>query len=147
MGIILEDALKYPGFDIKNKKISIDGDKKKVYIDSSDVAKMFAVNSKSSGIVKGIIMPKYNPNINYLNTTKIEKPVDALGSNIMFEDALPEDKQFMHDLIKVKYNNPNLLNNIPAYQAEQNINTFDELDLFIKKNILNNKSRTYNNGL
>jgi len=143
MGIILEDVLKYPGFDIKNKKISIDGDKKKVYIESSDVAKIFDINSKSSGIVKSIIMPKYNSNIDSLNTAKVENPVQILGGNIMFDDALPEDKQFMHDLIRVKYRNPNLLNNIPAYQVEQNENTFDELDLFIKTTIFNNKRKSY----
>lgn len=143
MGIILEDALKYPGFDIKDKKITTDGDKKKVYIEAFDIGNMFGVDSKSSSIVKSIIMPKYNPRIDSLNVSKVENNVEALGSNIMFNDAIPEDKQFMHELIKAKYVNPNLLINIPTYKVEQNSTTFDELDLFIKKNIINNKKKVY----
>ena len=143
MGIILEDALKYPGFDIKDKKITTDGDKKKVYIESSDIAKMFDVNSKSSGIVKSIIMPEYNPSTDNLNISKVENNVEALGNNIMFNDALPEDKQFMHDLIKVRYVSAQSLINIPTYKIEQNSTTFDELDLFIKSNIINNKKKAY----
>lgn len=147
MGIILENALKYPGFDIKNKKIAIDGDKKKVYIEAADVSKMFDVYTKSSGIVKSIIMPEYNENLENIQVSKNDNCVNYLGDNIMFDNALPEDKQFINNLIKVKYQNPNSINNIPSYVIGQSSVTFDELDLFIRKNVLDNKRKAYNNDL
>ena len=70
-------------------------------------------------------MPKYNPNIDSLNVDIVQNPVEQLGHNIMFDDAIPEDKHFMHDLIKTKYVNPNILNNIKTYQVIQNSETFD----------------------
>ena len=147
MGIILEDALRYPGFDIQNKKIEIDGDKKKVYIDSDDVAKIFDVFSKSSGIVNGIITPKYEKDIENIDVSITNNCVAMLGDNIMFENALPEDKQFMHELIKTKYQHPNVLNEIPTFIVKQSAVTFDELDQFIKSNIILKKQKVYTNDL
>ncbi|MBR6689893.1 MAG: hypothetical protein IKL65_01010 [Bacilli bacterium] len=141
MGIILEDALKYSGFDLKNKKIEIDGEKKKVYVESSDISKMFDVYSKSSGILKSIIVPKYNQNIENINVSRIDDCVLALGNNIMFDNAVPEDKQFMNELIKIKYQNPSILNNVPTFRIEQSSITFDELNNFIKNNIINSKGK------
>lgn len=143
MGIILEDALKYPGFDIKNKKIEIDGEKKKVYVETSDISKMFDVYSKSSGVVKSIIVPKYNQNIENINILRIDDCVSTLGNNIMFDNALPEDKQFMNELIKIKYQNPSVLNGISTFSVEQSANTFDELNEFIKNNIISRKGKKY----
>ena len=147
MGIILEDALRYPGFNIKNKKIQIDGDKKKVYVDSDDISKMFDVYSKSSGIVKGIITPKYEKHIENLDVSPTNDCVSILGDNIMFDNAIPEDKQFMHELIKVKYQHPNILNEIPTFIVKQSAVTFDELDEFIKNNITLKKEKVYTNDL
>ena len=143
MGIILEDALKYPGFDIKNKKIEIDGEKKKVYVETSDISKMFDIYSKSSGVVKSIIVPKYNQNIENINILRIDDCVSTLGNNIMFDNALPEDKQFMNELIKIKYQNPSVLNGISTFSVEQSANTFDELNEFIKNNIISRKGKKY----
>ena len=147
MGIILEDALKYPGFDLKNKKIQIDGDKKKVYIDSDDVSKMFDVYSKSSGIVKAIISPKYNSDLTKLNILNENNCVEVLGENIMFDSALPSDKKFMHDLIKVKHQHPNILNEIPVFKIEQSAVTFDELDEFILSHVIDKNGKVYLNDI
>jgi len=136
MGIILEDALKYPGFDITNKKISNDNEVKKVYLESDDISKIFDVYSKSYGIVKGIIVPKYNKELEILKINKVSNNIALLGDNIMYDNALPNDKNFINDLIKVKYTNPFSLLEIPSYKIEQGNNTFQELDKFVKNNII-----------
>ena len=136
MGIILEDALKYPGFEISNKRISVDNEVKKVYLESDDISKTFDIESKSYGIVKGIIIPKYNKEIDSLNIKKVENNIGLLGDNIMYDNALPSDKYFINDLIDIKYINPYSLLAIPTYFVEQNVNTFSDLNQFVKKNML-----------
>ena len=59
----------------------------------------------------------------------------------MFDNAVPEDKQFMNELIKIKYQNPSILNNVPTFRIEQSSITFDELNNFIKNNIINSKGK------
>jgi len=142
MGIILEDALNYPGFDIANKKIGIDKEVKKVYLESDDISKIFDIYAKSYGIVKGILVPKYNPDIDSIQIEKVENNIPVLGNNIMYDDAIPSDKNFINDLINVKYTNPFSLLEINTYKIEQNADSYPELDEFVKNNIIT-KGKTY----
>lgn len=130
MGITLNDSKKL--FDISKFRIDKDCGEDKVYIENNQVEDLFGVNMKSITNVKFIIVPQYNPCIRNINPYLIKNTLEFIGSeNIMTDNAIPTEKDFLNKMFNVNYSNSDFLNEIPAYYIEQSSYTFDELDKFI----------------
>lgn len=135
MGIILKDTSKL--FDKSKFHIDKDFDESKVYIENNQVADLFDVNVKSMVNIKSIIVPKYNPYVKNINPYMIKNIKEFIGpENVMTDNAIPAEKNFLNELFKVNYSNSDFLNEIPAYYVEQSAYTFDELDKFISDYVI-----------
>lgn len=132
MGIIVDDAKKV--FDISDCKIARDGDKEKVYLNNDDVSKKFNVCIHSVVKLNTILLPKYNANAKSLTINNEPDMVTYLGyDNIMTDNCVIENKSFLNELFNVAYTNSDFLNRCNVKRVEQSGETFDELDLYLKK--------------
>lgn len=135
MGIISRDAKKL--FNVDKFNIGFDKEEEKVYLENNQIESTLNVNVNSKVKLKSIIVPKYNENIKNIAPKRIENVVDLLGPyNIMTDNSIPEDKEFLNKMFNIDYYNSLILNGLSSYYIEQSSTTFDELDSYIKNNIL-----------
>ena len=134
MGIMLKDADSL--FDISDLKQANDGLERKVYIENHNIESTFNVNVKSKAIVKSILLPKINDSLDSINVNRVDDTVSYLGNNIMIYNAIPEEKKFLNYMFKPVNKDNSFINNIDSYIIEQNKNTYDDLDIFIKEELL-----------
>ena len=121
-------------FDISDCKIARDGDKEKVYLNNDDVSKKFNVCIHSVVKLNTILLPKYNANAKSLTINNEPDMVTYLGyDNIMTDNCVIENKRFLNELFNVAYTNSDFLNRCNVKRVEQSGETFDELDLYLKK--------------
>lgn len=132
MGIILDDAKKV--FDISGLKTARDADKVKVYLNNDDVSKRFNVCVHSAVKLNTILLPKYNADAKSITVDDEPDIISYLGyDNIMTDNSIVENKQFLNELFNVTYANPDFLNTTNVKRIEQSGETFDELDLYLKE--------------
>lgn len=137
MGIMLEDAKRL--FNIDNLSTGLDNKEKKVYLENNQISSFLNVRVKSSAMVKSFILLSYDQSVNSLETKKIDSLIDRLGNNIMTYNSIPNGKFFLNDMFKTNYPDPHFLNDISSFEVKQSCMTFDELDNFIKKEIIKEK--------
>lgn len=129
MGIVTD-------INLPNHKVYEDEGHRKVYLDNYEIDKVLNVNKQAVSSVEAILIPKYQKGKLCLTIRKIENVRETLGNNIMVDNAIPKEKNFMNYFF-VKYpKDESYIDMIPCYEIIQSENTFDALDDYIKEEII-----------
>ena len=94
----------------------------KKFIENKDVPKYFEVEMKSKIPLSTIIFCDYDTNIDGLRVNKIDDVNETIYPNIMFDDAIPDTKYYLH-LILGSYKNKCNLSGVNSIGVLQGINS------------------------
>ncbi len=122
--------------NLPNHKVYDDNGYRKVYLDNNEVDKILNVNKQAISYISAILVPKYQKRKPNLTIQKVENVRETLGDNIMGDHAIPEDKDFMNHFFVKFPKDESYIDDIPCYLIIQGEKTFDELDDFIKDEII-----------
>lgn len=97
----------------------------KNFIENKDIPKYFEVEMQSTIPLSTIIFCDYDTNINGLRVNKIDNVNETIYPNIMFDDAIPDTKYYLH-LIFGSYKNKCNLSGVKSIGVLQGINSEKE---------------------
>ena len=121
---------------LPNHKVCDDNGYRKVYLDNYEIDEVLNVSKQAIADVNAILIPKYQKGKPNLTIKKINNVREVLEDNIMVDNAIPKDKHFMNYFFINYPKDESYIDHIPCYEIIQSENTFDELDEFIKKDVL-----------
>lgn len=94
----------------------------KKFIENKDVPKYFGVEMKSKIPLSTIIFCGYDLNIDGLRVDRVNDINEKINPNIMFDDAIPDTKYYLH-LIFGSYKNKCDLSKVKGVQVIQGLNS------------------------
>lgn len=104
----------------------------KIFIENKDVPVKFGINMFSKATIDCIILPIYDADSENTFMVSVKDNTKVILENIMLESAIPSQKSYLHDIIKVEYKIPSL-KEIPTYEFNQGRITSEEIGQKIKR--------------
>lgn len=107
----------------------------KKFLENKEVPKYFCTYMKSHIELGTIVFCKYDRNKTGISITDINLINDLIATNIMYDDAIPEQKGYLHNIIG-RYNNKCDLSDVNSFELLQGKSTEKEVVEQVDENVV-----------